>query len=40
MPLNGERVRMREVRPTDFPMLVELRNDLDTQAWSRTLPPD
>lgn len=40
MPLIGDRVRLREVRPTDFPMLVELRNDLDTQAWSRTLPPD
>jgi RimJ/RimL family protein N-acetyltransferase len=40
MPLTGERVILREVRTTDFPMLVELRNDLDTQAWSRTLPPD
>ena len=31
---------LREVRATDFPTLVELRNDLDTQGWSRTLPPD
>lgn len=40
MPLTGERVSLREVRTSDLPMLVELRNDLDTQAWSRTLPPD
>jgi RimJ/RimL family protein N-acetyltransferase len=40
MPLTGERVTLRELRRPDFPMLVELRNDLDTQAWSRTLPPD
>ncbi len=40
MSLNGERVGLREVRTADFPLLVELRNDLDTQAWSRTLPPD
>lgn len=40
MPLKGERVNLREVRTEDLPLLVELRNDLDTQAWSRTLPPD
>ena len=40
MPLNGEHVSLREVRTADFPLLAELRNDLDTQAWSRTLPPD
>lgn len=40
MPLEGEIVRLREVRETDLPTFVELRNDLDTQAWSRTLPPD
>ncbi len=40
MPLVGERVRLREVRPEDFPLLVSIRNDVDTQGWSRTLPPD
>ncbi|MDH3250022.1 MAG: hypothetical protein OEQ47_13730, partial [Acidimicrobiia bacterium] len=40
MPLKGEVVNLREVRTVDLPLLVELRNDLDTQAWSRTLPPD
>lgn len=40
MPLEGERVRLREVRPSDLEVFVRLRNDLETQAWSRTLPPD
>jgi RimJ/RimL family protein N-acetyltransferase len=40
MPLVGELVRLREVRPDDFPLLVAIRNDVDTQGWSRTLPPD
>ena len=40
MPLEGDRVRLREERPEDMPHLVVLRNDLDTQAWSKTLPPD
>lgn len=40
MPIDGDGVRLREVRPTDFQMLVDLRNDLETQAWSRALPPD
>lgn len=40
MPLEGEIVRLREVRKADLPMFAELRNDLRTQAWSRSLPPD
>lgn len=40
MPLIGDRVVLRELREDDLPMFVELRNDLATQAWSRTLPPD
>lgn len=40
MPLTGELVRLREVRTGDFEVLTELRNDVDTQGWSRTLPPD
>lgn len=40
MPLQGELVILREEKPEDMKFLVELRNDLDTQAWSKTLPPD
>lgn len=40
MALEGELVRLREVQEADLPMFVRLRNDLATQAWSRTLPPD
>ena len=40
MALEGELVRLREVQESDLPMFVRLRNDLATQAWSRTLPPD
>lgn len=40
MALEGELVLLREIRETDLPMFVRLRNDLATQAWSRTLPPD
>lgn len=40
MPLEGELVILREERPEDMNLLVELRNDLETQAWSKTLPPD
>ena len=40
MPLSGEKVRLREVRESDLPALLALRNDLDTQGWSQTLPPD
>ena len=40
MPLNGKKVRLREVRESDLPLLLALRNDLDTQGWSQTLPTD
>ena len=40
MPLNGTKVRLREVRESDLPLLLALRNDLDTQGWSQTLPTD
>lgn len=40
MPLEGKIVRLREERPEDMPLLTALRNDLQTQAWSKTLPPD
>jgi RimJ/RimL family protein N-acetyltransferase len=40
MPIEGETVLLREEREEDLPLLVSLRNDLDTQAWSQTLPPD
>jgi len=40
MPLEGQKVRLREVRESDLPLLVALRNDLETQGWSQTLPTD
>lgn len=40
MPLEGTLIRLRQERAQDMPLLVELRNDLETQAWSKTLPPD
>lgn len=40
MPIEGTLVRLREERSDDAAFLAALRNDLDTQAWSKTLPPD
>ena len=40
MALEGELVMLREIREDDLEMFASLRNDLATQAWSRTLPPD
>ena len=40
MPLEGKIVILREEQPEDMPLLTALRNDLETQAWSKTLPPD
>ena len=40
MGLEGNLVILREERPSDMALLTELRNDLTTQAWSITLPPD
>ena len=38
--VDGDKVLLREVRESDLPLLLALRNDLDTQGWSQTLPPD
>ena len=40
MPLEGKIVILREEQPQDMALLTALRNDLETQAWSKTLPPD
>lgn len=40
MPLEGEKIILREERRSDMPFLLTLRNDLDTQGWSQVLPPD
>lgn len=40
MALEGELVILREEQPEDMPRLTALRNDLETQAWNKTLPPD
>jgi RimJ/RimL family protein N-acetyltransferase len=40
MPLEGERVRLREERLDDIPLLLSLRNDMATQGWNQALPPD
>jgi RimJ/RimL family protein N-acetyltransferase len=40
MPLEGERVILREEQAGDVALLAAMRNDLETQAWSRVLPPD
>ena len=39
MPLEGKLTVLREEREGDLPFLLELRNDLETQAWSKSLPP-
>ena len=40
MALEGKLVVLREEHPEDIPRLTALRNDLEIQAWSKTLPPD
>ena len=40
MALVGKNILLRAQPPEDLPFLAELRNDLETQAWSKTLPPD
>jgi len=35
MALEGKFVILREEREKDLPFLVALRNDLETQAWSK-----
>jgi RimJ/RimL family protein N-acetyltransferase len=40
MPLEGDLVILREEQREDLGFFRALRNDLETQAWSKTLPPD
>jgi RimJ/RimL family protein N-acetyltransferase len=40
MPLEGELVLLREEQRGDLEFLKDLRNDMETQAWSKSLPPD
>ena len=40
MSLEGVHIILREEHPEDMARLAAMRNDLETQAWSRTLPPD
>ena len=40
MPLEGKLVILREEQREDLDFLRALRNNLETQAWSKTLPPD
>ena len=39
MGLLGKSVLLREEREDDIPFLLTLRNTMDTQGWSRSLPP-
>lgn len=40
MPLEGKLVILREQRREDLAFLMSLQNDMQTQAWSKSLPPD
>ena len=40
MALQGKTVLIREEREDDLPFLVDLRNDLDTQGFTKSLPTD
>ncbi len=40
MPLEGKLIILREERAEEVPFYMALRNDLETQAWPITLPPD
>jgi ribosomal-protein-alanine N-acetyltransferase len=40
MAIEGPNITLREERAEDLPLLVALRNDLETQAWGLALPPD
>lgn len=39
MAIDGASIRLREERLDDLDFLAALRNDLDTQAWPKSLPP-
>lgn len=40
MPLEGKLVILREQTREDLDFLRSLQNDMEVQAWSKTLPPD
>jgi RimJ/RimL family protein N-acetyltransferase len=40
MPLEGKLVTLREQQRDDLAFLASLQNDMQTQAWSKSLPPD
>ncbi|MFX0092053.1 MAG: GNAT family N-acetyltransferase [Candidatus Hodarchaeota archaeon] len=40
MPLEGNKIYLREHQRSDIPKFREWRNILETQGWSKTLPPD
>ena len=40
MGLEGQFIRLREERESDLEFLLNLRNTLETQGWSKTLPTD
>lgn len=40
MSMEGKLVILREERLEDMPDFAALQNDLDTQGWGKTLPPD
>jgi len=40
MPLEGKIVILREEQLEDMPRLAALQNNMETQAWGKSLPPD
>jgi RimJ/RimL family protein N-acetyltransferase len=40
MALEGKLVRLREQREADVELFLALRNDMATQGWNKSLPPD
>jgi RimJ/RimL family protein N-acetyltransferase len=40
MPLEGKTTILREERQEDMPLLLDLRNNLETQGFTKTLPTD
>jgi ribosomal-protein-alanine N-acetyltransferase len=40
MPMEGKLVILREERSEDMPLMATMQNNLEIQAWGKTLPPD
>ncbi|MHA2297277.1 MAG: GNAT family N-acetyltransferase [Candidatus Hodarchaeales archaeon] len=40
MTLEGKSIILREQRESDLQHFIEMKNTLETQGWSKTLPPD